>query len=129
MQTARGTTPANPSARPAPPTLKDTVTPPMAGALAQYQIMRRNGAVVAFEPTKIAVAMMKAFLAVHGTQGAASASVREVVEELTQGVVRALMRSRPARRHRSHCSARPGAARARKRGAGRAGSAWATGTF
>jgi ribonucleoside-diphosphate reductase alpha chain len=39
--------------------------------------------------------MMKAFLAVHGTQGAASASVRETVDELTQAVVRALMRSRP----------------------------------
>jgi ribonucleoside-diphosphate reductase alpha chain len=45
-----------------------------------YQIIRRNGAVVAFEPNKIAVAMMKAFLAVHGTQGAASASVRETVD-------------------------------------------------
>ena len=66
-----------------------------AGALSHYQIMRRNGAVVPFEPNKIAVAMMKAFLAVHGTQGAASASVREVVDELTQAVVRALMRSRP----------------------------------
>ena len=63
--------------------------------LAHYQIIRRNGAVVPFEPAKIAVAMMKAFLAVHGTQGAASASVREMVEALTQGVVRALMRSRP----------------------------------
>ena len=64
-------------------------------ALAHYQIIRRNGAVVPFEPNKIAVALMKAFLAVHGTQGAASASVREVVEELTQNVVRALVRSRP----------------------------------
>ena len=63
--------------------------------LAHYQIIRRNGAVVPFEPAKIAIAMMKAFLAVHGTQGAASASVREMVEALTQGVVRALMRSRP----------------------------------
>ena len=63
--------------------------------LHQYQIMRRNGAVVPFEPGKIAVAMMKAFLAVHGTQGAASASVRETVDVLTQTVVRALMRSRP----------------------------------
>ncbi len=61
----------------------------------EYQILRRNGAVVPFEPTKIAVAMMKAFLAVHGTQGAASASVRESVDELTQGVIRALVRSRP----------------------------------
>ncbi len=63
--------------------------------LNHYQIIRRNGAVVPFEPNKIAVAMMKAFLAVHGTQGAASASVREVVDNLTQAVVRALMRSRP----------------------------------
>ena len=60
-----------------------------------YQIIRRNGAVVPFEPNKIAVAMMKAFLAVHGTQGAASASVREMVDALTQAVARALMRSRP----------------------------------
>ncbi len=60
-----------------------------------YQILRRNGAVVAFEPNKIAVALMKAFLAVHGTQGAASASVRETVDGLTEIVVRALLRSRP----------------------------------
>ncbi len=64
-------------------------------AFAQYQIIRRNGAVVPFEPNKIAVAMMKAFLAVHGTQGAASASVRETVDGLTQQVIRALVRSRP----------------------------------
>jgi len=65
------------------------------GALANYQIIRRNGAVVPFEPNKIAVALMKAFLAVHGTQGAASASVREVVDSMTQNVVKALVRSRP----------------------------------
>jgi ribonucleoside-diphosphate reductase alpha chain len=68
---------------------------PSLNALSHYQIIRRNGAVVPFEPNKIAVALMKAFLAVHGTQGAASASVREVVEELTHNVVRALVRSRP----------------------------------
>jgi len=64
-------------------------------AYAGYQIIRRNGAVVMFEPNKIAVALMKAFLAVHGTQGAASASVRETVDALTEIVVRALLRSRP----------------------------------
>jgi len=66
-----------------------------AAAYAGYQIIRRNGAVVAFAPNKIAVALMKAFLAVHGTQGAASASVRETVDTLTESVVRALLRSRP----------------------------------
>ena len=64
--------------------------------ISNYQIIRRNGAVVPFEPNKIAVAMMKAFLAVHGTQGAASASVRQTVDELTQAVMRAMMRSRPS---------------------------------
>ncbi len=64
-------------------------------SLSHYQIIRRNGAVVPFAPDKIAVALMKAFLAVHGTQGAASASVRETVDGLTQAVVRALLRSRP----------------------------------
>src|SRR5665811_2577702 len=68
----------------------------VANSLGHYQIIRRNGAVVPFEPNKIAVAMMKAFLAVHGTQGAASASVRETVDDLTQAVIRALVRSRPS---------------------------------
>jgi ribonucleoside-diphosphate reductase alpha chain len=74
-----------PAARPANP----------ASAYQGYQTLRRNGAVVAFEPNKIAVALMKAFLAVHGTQGAASASVRETVDGLTESVVRGLIRSRP----------------------------------
>jgi len=74
---------------------RDVAGQPNGAALAHYQIIRRNGAVVPFEPNKIAIAMMKAFLAVHGTQGAASASVRETVDELTQAVVRAMLRSRP----------------------------------
>ena len=72
------------------PTASATANP-----LANYQIIRRNGSVVPFEPNKIAIAMMKAFLAVHGTQGAASASVRETVEGLTQAVIRAMVRTRP----------------------------------
>ncbi|MDQ6627400.1 MAG: ribonucleoside-diphosphate reductase subunit alpha [Pseudomonadota bacterium] len=70
------------------------VAPPST-AYQGYQTLRRNGAVVGFEPNKIAVALMKAFLAVHGTQGAASASVRETVDGLTESVVRGLLRSRP----------------------------------
>ncbi|MFM0595643.1 ribonucleoside-diphosphate reductase subunit alpha [Paraburkholderia dilworthii] len=63
--------------------------------LADYKVIRRNGGVVSFEPSKIAIAVTKAFLAVNGGQGAASARVRELVEQLTQSVVRALVRSRP----------------------------------
>jgi ribonucleoside-diphosphate reductase alpha chain len=62
----------------------------------EYKIIRRNGAVVGFEPSKISVAMTKAFLAVEGGQGAASARIREVVSGLTESVVGALMRRRPA---------------------------------
>ncbi|MFN3376788.1 MAG: ribonucleoside-diphosphate reductase subunit alpha [Burkholderiaceae bacterium] len=94
MHAAQTTTSHAPSTPHAP--LAATSSPSAAaGSMGHYQIIRRNGAVVPFEPQKIAVAMMKAFLAVHGTQGAASASVREVVDTLTQNVVRALMRSRP----------------------------------
>jgi len=94
MQTALNT-PSIPRAVPSTPQTRDVAGSPAGNALANYQIIRRNGAVVPFEPNKIAIAMMKAFLAVHGTQGAASASVRETVDTLTQNVVRALMRSRP----------------------------------
>ena len=93
MQTAETAVHTNPMGH--PPIAHDRVAAEAPTLLAHYQIIRRNGAVVPFEPAKIAVAMMKAFLAVHGTQGAASASVREMVEALTQAVVRALMRSRP----------------------------------
>jgi len=62
----------------------------------QYKIIRRNGAVVGFEPSKIAIAMTKAFIAVNGGQGAASARVREQVAQLTEGVVGALMRRQPS---------------------------------
>ncbi len=63
---------------------------------AQYKIIRRNGAVVGFEPPKIAIAMTKAFIAVNGGQGAASARVREQVVQLTDNVVNALMRRQPS---------------------------------
>jgi ribonucleoside-diphosphate reductase alpha chain len=62
---------------------------------AEFKVIRRNGAVVRFEPAKIAIAMTKAFLAVNGGQGAASARVRELVSDLTTGVVSALMRRQP----------------------------------
>ena len=54
------------------------------GRYDQYKVIRRNGAVVGFEPTKITIAVTKAFLAVNGGQGAASARICS-------------MRSRPTR--------------------------------
>ncbi len=63
---------------------------------AAYKLIRRNGAVVGFEPSKISVALTKAFIAVNGGQGAASARIREVVAQLTDAVVAALVRRQPA---------------------------------
>ncbi|MEP7208106.1 MAG: ribonucleoside-diphosphate reductase subunit alpha [Casimicrobiaceae bacterium] len=62
---------------------------------AQYKVIRRNGAVVGFEPAKISIAMTKAFLAVNGGQGAGSARVRDEVAKLTDLVVAALMKRKP----------------------------------
>lgn len=45
----------------------DEFEEPRSGPLAHYQIIRRNGAVVPFEPSKISSALMKALFAVHGT--------------------------------------------------------------
>jgi ribonucleoside-diphosphate reductase alpha chain len=64
--------------------------------LSDYKLIRRNGAVVGFEPSKISIAVTKAFLAVNGGHGAASARVRELVEQLTSEVVSALVRRHPA---------------------------------
>jgi hypothetical protein len=63
--------------------------------LSQYKVIRRNGAVVGFEPAKISIAMTKAFLAVNGGQGAGSARVRDEVGKLTDAVVAALMKRKP----------------------------------
>ena len=62
---------------------------------AQYKVIRRNGAVFGFEPSKSTIAMTKAFLAVNGGQSAASARVREQVTVLTESVVSALVKRKP----------------------------------
>jgi ribonucleoside-diphosphate reductase alpha chain len=68
---------------------------PARGPYVDYKVIRRNGAVVGFEPGKISVAMTKAFLAVNGSQGAASARIRTMVADMTDNVVNALLRRQP----------------------------------
>ncbi|UJP06445.1 MAG: ribonucleoside-diphosphate reductase subunit alpha [Nitrosomonas sp.] len=70
-------------------------TPTQHPRFPNHKVIRRNGAVVAFEPGKISVALTKAFIAVDGGQGAASVRVREVVANLTDDVVNALLRRQP----------------------------------
>jgi ribonucleoside-diphosphate reductase alpha chain len=64
-------------------------------ALAALQVVRRTGELMDFTPAKISVAMTKAFLAVEGEQGSASARIREVVARLTETVLRSLTRRLP----------------------------------
>ncbi|HTH94459.1 MAG TPA: ribonucleoside-diphosphate reductase subunit alpha [Rhodocyclaceae bacterium] len=61
----------------------------------EIKVIRRNGAVVGFEPAKISIAMTKAFLAVAGGHGAVSARVRDLVVQLTDNVVSTLVRRQP----------------------------------
>lgn len=78
------------------PTLEiENISAPPGNSYDQYKVIRRNGSVVSFNPSKIAIAMTKAFLAVGGGQGAASARVREMVEKMSATVVGALLRSQP----------------------------------
>ncbi|HOP23240.1 MAG TPA: ribonucleoside-diphosphate reductase subunit alpha [Gammaproteobacteria bacterium] len=59
----------------------------------EYRVIRRNGMITGFDKSKISVAMTKAFLAVEGGQAAASRRIREIVEKLTEDVVRGLFRN------------------------------------
>ncbi|MGV6859030.1 MAG: ribonucleoside-diphosphate reductase subunit alpha [bacterium] len=61
----------------------------------QYRVIRRNGKVTHFDPSKITVAMTKAFLAVEGGTAAASSRIHETVQLLTVQVNDALLRRMP----------------------------------
>ena len=91
MQLVTDTTAAAPAAK-LPP--EDTAANAQS-SYSDYKVIRRNGAVVGFEPAKISIAMTKAFIAVNGGQGAASARVRELVASLTAAVVGAFLRRQP----------------------------------
>ncbi len=65
-----------------------TQAPP---ALTQ-QVVRRDGSTSSFDPSKISVALTKAFLAVEGRQAGDSSRVHETVQELTESVVASLTR-------------------------------------
>jgi ribonucleoside-diphosphate reductase alpha chain len=61
----------------------------------EFKVIRRNGKVTSFDPSKISVAMTKAFLEVEGRTAAASPRIHEKVEELTDQVVKGVTRRMP----------------------------------
>jgi len=58
----------------------------------QQQVIRRNGKLTSFDPSKIQVAVTKAFLAVEGGHASDSHRVRDIAEQLTSQVIDALFR-------------------------------------
>ncbi|MCB1802374.1 MAG: ribonucleoside-diphosphate reductase subunit alpha, partial [Gammaproteobacteria bacterium] len=78
-------------------TKKTTAGPDIsANAPGGMKVIRRNGKVTAFDASKIAVAMTKAFLAVEGGSAAASRRVHDLVQDLTEQLSDALVRRNPA---------------------------------
>ncbi|MFN7094101.1 MAG: ATP cone domain-containing protein, partial [Burkholderiales bacterium] len=73
--------------------LGQLLTPP--GDFSNYQVVRRSGEVVPFNPNKITVAITKAYVAVHGHSSISSMSVRDQIAKLTGLVIRALQSRRP----------------------------------
>lgn len=65
------------------------------GDFSLYNVVRRSGDVVAFNPSKIAVAITKAYIAVHGHNSIYSTSVRDQIGKLTDLVVKSLKNRRP----------------------------------
>ena len=59
----------------------------------QIRVIKRNGTVVAYDESKISVAITKAFLAVEGGNAAASNRIHETVSNLTE-LVSAIFRRR-----------------------------------
>ena len=81
---------------PLPQGVKDTaVSEPPPSPSSNFQVIRRNGKVTHFDPSKITVAVTKAFLAVEGGNAAASGRIHDAVRGLTEQVVLALTRRTP----------------------------------
>ncbi len=65
------------------------------GDFSMYHVVRRNGEVVEFNPTKIAVALTKAYIGVHGHNSMSSVGVRDQIAQLTNMVIIALQNRKP----------------------------------
>lgn len=74
-----------------------SAAPPTAAADAALTVVRRDASTTDFDPTKISVAMRKAFLAVEGPEAGDSHRVRDLVAELTEKVCDALGKRSPQR--------------------------------
>jgi len=74
----------------APATTPNTLLTP--GTLS---VIRRNGQVTSFDPERISLAVTKAFWDVEGNSAANSSRITDIVQKLTEEIVRALTRRLP----------------------------------
>ncbi|MEL0028006.1 MAG: ATP cone domain-containing protein, partial [Perlucidibaca sp.] len=77
-----------------------TATPPTADNLqgtapGQLRVIKRNGTVVGYDDSKIALAISKAFLAIEGSAAASSSRIHETVAQLTTMVSGTFKRRMP----------------------------------
>ncbi len=93
MYTETDPSPGTTTSRPAPTT---TGAAPQATAPGQLRVIKRNGTVVSYDDSKIAVAITKAFLAVEGGTAAASSRIHETVAKLTAQVSATFQRRMPS---------------------------------
>jgi ribonucleoside-diphosphate reductase alpha chain len=84
---------------PAPASARTTAQPDenlMTMAPGQLRVIKRNGAVVGYDGTKITVAITKAYLAVEGGNAAASSRVHEMVGHLVEEISQTFKRRMPS---------------------------------
>ncbi|MEX0618513.1 MAG: ribonucleoside-diphosphate reductase subunit alpha [Pseudohongiellaceae bacterium] len=75
---------------------KGNATSLSAAAPGQVRVIKRNGAVVPYDDSKIAVAITKAYLAVEGGNAAASSRVHELVATLSEQISAIFKRRMPS---------------------------------
>ncbi|HSC75625.1 MAG TPA: ribonucleoside-diphosphate reductase subunit alpha [Pseudomonadales bacterium] len=96
MHTEMTTSSPESSLNPASAPISPGGTSITATAPGQLRVIKRNGTVVPYDDSKIAVAMTKAFLAVEGGTAAASSRIHETVANLTRQIDQIFRRRMPS---------------------------------
>jgi ribonucleoside-diphosphate reductase alpha chain len=65
------------------------------GDYSNYNVIRRNSSSVSFNPSKIAVAITKSYIAVYGVNSLTSNSVRDQIQRITHLIVQTLKNRHP----------------------------------
>ena len=94
----RASAPASPQSRAAENGSARPVSSSSIAATApgQMKVIKRNGTVVPYDDSKIAIAITKAFLAIEGRAAAASGRIHQTVSKLTKMVSETFRRRMPS---------------------------------